>query len=987
MLDIYFKNDEKYTKKYGEQTIFLMQCGSFFEVYSYKNKQGNFINNKITDFSKICDMAIAVKHGKYKGRQIYMAGFSPIERLEKYVKKLTDKGYTVPVFIQDVNLPDQRYEHAVFSPGTNFDMESTKITNNLMVIWIDNYKKTTINKTPVIHCGMACIDIFSGNNYLFQFKNNYLKNPITYDEIERFYSSYNPNEIIIISNNSKKEIKEIINFTQIDCETIHIISREENDTPYNDLVEKCDSQKYQKEILEKFYNVNDFASFYEEMKFREYPTATQAFCFLLSFAYEHNPALVKNIAEPEINNINKRLILGNHSLKQLNMIPNGDMKGKLSSVVTFLNRCRTPMGKRKLKHLMLNPKNDEKWLKKEYKIVEHAINENEVFDKIRNELKEMNDMERLYRKIILKRIVPTEYVKLYKDVCLIRKINNRMKKNKKLKEYNKGIEVQKNSKRLIKFLEENLIMDVAVQINSTRFEKNIFKKGIYKDIDEAEMKYKESYDKIVAIQKNFELLIDEKKRNIKNSLIKIHETEKNGIYLSITDRRMKLLKIGIKKYTEKCGINEMIIKYKSSYDGSEKEFIYDFNNLMFSSATSSNKKLDGSIISNMYSSVRVEKHNFKDELRRCYNDFISKTENYPNELDNLIKYVINLDIISTKAFLAKEYHYVCPKIKKKEKSFIEAKGIRHILIEQIQMDEFYVPNDINLGIDYNGSLLYGTNAVGKSSLIKSVGICLILAQSGFYVPCSDFIYSPYESIYTRILGNDNLFKGLSTFAVEMSELSAILKNGNKNTLILGDEVCSGTETSSAVSIFASAIIKLNEKNSSFIFATHFHELTKMDEIINLEKVIMQHMTVHYDRTLDALVYDRKLKSGSGNSMYGLEVCKSLNMPKDFLELAQKFRSKVSPIDNTVLSFGVSKYNSNKVKGICEICDKKIGEEVHHLIPQEFSGENGWIEGVGNKNNKANLSNICKECHKELTKSKKKMRRKKTTKGMIMVECQ
>ena len=81
------------------------------------------------------------------------------------------------------------------------------------------------------------------------------------------------------------------------------------------------------------------------------------------------------------------------------------MKGKLSSVVTFLNRCRTPMGKRKLKHLMLNPKNDEKWLKKEYKIVNHAIKESEVFDKIRNELKEMNDMERLYRKIILKRII------------------------------------------------------------------------------------------------------------------------------------------------------------------------------------------------------------------------------------------------------------------------------------------------------------------------------------------------------------------------------------------------------------------------------------------------------------------------------------------------------------------------------------------------------------------------------------------------------
>ena len=103
-------------------------------------------------------------------------------------------------------------------------------------------------------------------------------------------------------------------------------------------------------------------------------------------------------------------------------------------------------------------------------------------------------------------------------------------------------------------------------------------------------------------------------------------------------------------------------------------------------------------------------------------------------------------------------------------------------------------------------LIYGTNGVGKSSINRSVGISVIMAQAGMFVACSTFTYKPYSALYTRILGNDNIFKGLSTFAVEMSELSAILKNGNQNTLILGDEVCSGTETSSAVSIFASAII-------------------------------------------------------------------------------------------------------------------------------------------------------------------------------------
>ena len=93
-------------------------------------------------------------------------------------------------------------------------------------------------------------------------------------------------------------------------------------------------------------------------------------------------------------------------------------------------------------------------------------------------------------------------------------------------------------------------------------------------------------------------------------------------------------------------------------------------------------------------------------------------------------------------------------------SYFEAKAMRHPLIEQMNMDETYVPNDISLGKDPLGILLYGTNAVGKTSLIRAIGICVTMAQCGMYVPCSNFIYSPYHNIYTRILGNDNIFKGI-----------------------------------------------------------------------------------------------------------------------------------------------------------------------------------------------------------------------------------
>ena len=152
------------------------------------------------------------------------------------------------------------------------------------------------------------------------------------------------------------------------------------------------------------------------------------------------------------------------------------------------------------------------------------------------------------------------------------------------------------------------------------------------------------------------------------------------------------------------------------------------------------------------------------------------------------------------------------------------------MIEQLQTKERYVSNDISLGKEKDGVLLYGTNAVGKTSIIRAIGISVIMAQAGLFVPCKSFEYSPYKNIFSRILGNDNLFKGLSTFAVEMSELRHILRYTDENSLILGDELCSGTEIESAISIFVTGIQLFHKKQSSFIFATHLHQIVDYDEI-------------------------------------------------------------------------------------------------------------------------------------------------------------
>jgi len=298
-----------------------------------------------------------------------------------------------------------------------------------------------------------------------------------------------------------------------------------------------------------------------------------------------------------------------------------------------------------------------------------------------------------------------------------------------------------------------------------------------------------------------------------------------------------------------------------------------------------------------------------------------------------------------------------------------------------------VSNSLDLSDEINGILLYGTNAVGKTSFIKAIGISIIMAQSGLYVPASKFEYFPYNTLFTRILGNDNIFKGLSTFAVEMIELRTILQLADENSMILGDELCSGTESDSALSIFVTGLEELHKRDCTFLFATHFHEIVNYEEVKCLEKMKMYHMSVIYDKSKNKLVYDRKLKEGPGDSMYGLEVCKSLDLSDNFLKRAHDLRVKYNKMYSSILEQNTTKYSSEKIKGgLCEICKINVSSEIHHLEYQRDAVE-GFIknkDNTFNKNHPANLINICETCHDNLHKVNKKYKKKKGTNGYELV---
>ncbi|MBD3753576.1 MAG: DNA mismatch repair protein, partial [Micrococcales bacterium] len=323
--------------------------------------------------------------------------------------------------------------------------------------------------------------------------------------------------------------------------------------------------------------------------------------------------------------------------------------------------------------------------------------------------------------------------------------------------------------------------------------------------------------------------------------------------------------------------------------------------------------------------------------------------------ERIIGYVADLDVAVASARAAQQYNFARPTIVevRNDENFLQLMALRHPLIEIRERQGIYVPNDIIMGKrnymdlpypetvmldpavhdghDINGVLLYGINSSGKSSLMKSIGLAVLLAQSGFYVPASSMKFSLFTSLFTRIVSRDNLQKGLSTFAVEMMELKNIFNRAGIRSLILGDEISHGTETLSGVAIVASAIMKLAKLRSIFLFATHLHQLATMEEMRRLQNVVDLHLSVEYDAGMDKLVFNRVLQPGSGSSVYGLEFARSLHMDQEFLESANRIRKRLAnDFDELELLVKkrTSKYNKDLYVTTCVICGAKA-EDVHH----------------------------------------------------------
>jgi DNA mismatch repair ATPase MutS len=359
----------------------------------------------------------------------------------------------------------------------------------------------------------------------------------------------------------------------------------------------------------------------------------------------------------------------------------------------------------------------------------------------------------------------------------------------------------------------------------------------------------------------------------------------------------------------------------------------------------------------------------QEEVQKAFDGFVKDIlDPLCPILDEVCDLVASVDVLYSHSVTSLEHNYHKPELISDELPFIDATAMRHPIIECRLVNTEFIPNDVKIGRDCTGLLIYGLNNIGKTSFEKAVALNLILAQIGCFVAAETWKFCPFDSIVTRLNGQDNMLGGQGTFAVEMTELVTIL-NGDERTLAIGDEVCHGTEPESAVSLVAATVRDLAARKIPFLFATHLHHLTHMKEVSELKNIKFIHFHAETDPVTHDIIYNRKILDGAGSDSYGIEVAKAQGIPERIIRDAMIIRRSLKREPGDLISTRTSHFNHEKIMDICELekCDERKDLDVHHIRFQSEADERGMIDGRFHKHNKHNLVTLCKTHHQNVHK--------------------
>ena len=940
LTEAYFKLQKLFEKKYGKDAVILMEIGTFFEVYEVNNDDEQI--GKAKEIAELLNIQLTRKNKNIlenSQSNPIMAGV-PAVSLEKHLARIiSTQKYTIGI-IKQIGTPPKvrRVLDTIISPGTNFDYVQSSDENTITSLVIDKIRENFM-------IGYSSIDVTTGKCFYNEIFGTSDDPSFALDEAFNYMNTHKTNEVLITFLDKEINQKEVLDYLELTHKTHHINTSRAKIA-------------YQNELFKNIFSIESLLTPIEHMDMEMYPLSSESLSILIDFVIDHDATIVQKLNHPTKLDLNHFVYLGNNALEQLNIIESNHQP----SLVNLLNNTSTAMGKRLLKERLSHPIKDEKELARRYQL---SLDLYDYHAPIETSMGNIYDIERLARRIKLARLHPFELSYLYDSLHAIKEVVSFMEDYKFITPPCSSNEIN----IFLETIEKTFDLSIAAKYMLKDISENMVQKKIDNKIDELLDHNSSLEEKISIFQKHILNILGTED----TSYVSINRLDKEGFFLSLTKNRYTSIKDEL--------LNSHLIIDDELYLFKDFTIKVQTNNVKISNKLTAT--ISDTYVHNLRKMIELNKLVFREHIK--YYD-----KKFSELLSELVSFIAEVDVTISNIKTSKKHNYICPKIVKSESkdNFLELIEARHPIIEMGEEKGVYVPNDIIMGnlnlakkeykdnviiknsrplniIDnhMHGILLYGINSSGKSSLMKTIGLCVVLAQSGFFVPAKSMRFSLFDSLFTRISGADNIARGLSSFAVEMLELKNIFNRATNRSLILGDEISHSTETMSGLSIVASAILKLAKMECLFMFATHLHQLPEIKEIEALRNIICLHLSVIYDENQDKLVFNRKLSNGSGSSMYGLEFAKSLHMDREFLSVANKIRKDITDDYNTVERLSqkkTSKYNKDLYVSSCGICGAPV-DEVHH-IKEQHTQKDGFVGHV-NINHKYNLIPLCKKHHK------------------------
>lgn len=944
MYEIYKKAYLHHAVKYGVDTAIFYQVGKFYEMYDWLDATTAVPQTSMQRAVEILGIQLSPKKGDGPGGTDGLFAGIPEQSLHKYATLLTKVGWTLVVYDQvkdSKGTVATRAVSRILSPGTHIE-SAQKDAVYIAGIWLEESPWLTGNREPPTFSVVAT-DLTTGRTITYEGATVGKRDSWTADGAFHFFQVHQPRECVVWWRGDRITVPDTTvlrrQFGLHGCK----LQIEEGDSRSQGSLE---IPRVREDFLQNTFSIQGLLPIREVCKLSETPRTERILCSLFQRIQDMFPSGLKHFHPPEKWNPDTSLFLGNQALLQLNMVtPRME-----DSILGLFQRTYTSFGVRAIRNRILYPIADPVKLEKSYDEIQTVLDWSAV--ELANcavNLRGISDLPRIHRRVTAGSLTADDVLNLDQSYICI----------KKLIQMTTGSPLEKKPNWNMESIHESLLDIFSIEKARNQSPDTFcFRSDRALDVTVIE-------NRIVGLRSKLHEIMEKVRTwaEIPSDCLKLEERELSGPII--------------------MGNKAMMTAIQQKLKGANHPFIG-----MTVIQKKSSAHLEVPLLDSTYRELLKERDRLQHKIRETLVKVCDElSDKCLQDWDKLEEWVSGLDVTVTIAKVSKELGFTRPVLKTGEQSEIKITGLRHPLIEACNTRTEYVKHDINLGNEGSmGWLVYGMNASGKSSLMKAVGISVLLAQAGCYVPCDSMNLVPFRSLFTRILNTDNLWAGLSSFAVEMTELREILEHSGPNSLVLGDELCSGTESVSATAIVGAGLKWLHSRQAKFIFATHLHGLLDIPCVRDLEYLKVWHLKVRYDPVIDALVYERTLTPGSGSSLYGLEVARAMNLPEEVLQTALAIRRGLLGAVNDAEA-PVSKWNGGVVRKECSKCGSHLVKdlEVHHIRERSTAKDGRLPNGMG-QDHIRNLAVLCAKCHDEVHAGKITIPPMvQTTKGFLRLE--